>query len=364
MDPTLNSGGRFPPPHNTHRKERIMSENMQCNIYIKNQTGGTISCTNSSIPWGKWTTTPPIQITNNSVGYMCAKGAKGSATGTEGSATYTFSDNATSFTVNFDIPYSGHNSGGGTLGGSGMSQYTAMETDSTYTTQVSFPSGGDAPSVYFLLGLASASVAVSDEKHFDPARKIAFASSAGPVLSSLNIADVAREADCGEISSEELVIIFQGKTDATVLQMLAADRVAPADRVRFVSDRNLIDSARSFKFAVDFAAYVVDVLKSDPEAFNAAEDAITALRRTSQVELLPIANRLEAAKYALLGLRHSQGKDAEITAIEAILACMYMAPGAALLQAGTCARITARDNQGYEAIARWQLEYLQKALAN
>ena len=95
-----------------------MSENMQCKVYVNNTTGGTLSCSNNGLQWGKWDTTPPVQILNNTTGYFMAEGAKGSATGTQGSATYTFGDNATTFTISWDIPYSGANSGGGTLDGS------------------------------------------------------------------------------------------------------------------------------------------------------------------------------------------------------------------------------------------------------
>ena len=167
---------------------------------------------------------------------------------------YTLEDNATTFTVTFEVPFDVYpNSGGGALGGASPNEYTAMETDSDYTTQVSFPSGGNTPTVYFVVGNAP-SMQGSAMFQIDLESKIANAESSHPTLASINMAAVARASDCGVVSSDDLVKMFNGQTEATVQDILAADNVSPSTRVYFVSDRNLISPRQSFTAAVDFAA--------------------------------------------------------------------------------------------------------------
>ncbi len=340
-----------------------MSYKRQCKIYIKNATGEPMSLTGGSMDWGSWTTSPPIQIPNTTAGYMYAQGTGAYATGTGGTVIYTLSDNATTFTVTFEIPFDVYNnSGGGTLGGTSPNQFTAMETDADYKTQVSFPSGGDAPTVYFIVGVPAA-LAESEKFEIDLEGRIARAEAAQPTQASINIAGVARAAQCGVVSSEDLVEMFKGQTEASVQDILAADKVAPSTRVYFVADRNLISPRQSFIAAVDFAAYYTDILTDSPEVNASAQQAIGLLRGVNSQGLEAVTNDLEKAKHILLAPRRSQTAFAQIAAIEAILACIYMDPGAALMQAGSCAQQVASDESSFEAIANWQLEYLQKALA-
>jgi len=339
-----------------------MSTKRQCTINIKNLTGGTMSRTGGSMDWGNWTTTPPIQITTGTVGNMWAQGTGAYATGTQGSVIYTLPDNGTTFTVTFDVPFTGTNSGGGTLGGTSPSQYTAKETDSTYTTQTSFPGGGDAPTVYFLVGVPA--VAVSETGFsIDLKSKVEGATEAEQLLTSINLADVARAARCGVVSSDDLVIAFKGNMVATVEDILGATNIAPSSIVEFVSGRNLIGAQLSFTAAVDFAASYAIVLEDNPEVSKIAAQAIALLRSLNSQGLEAITNELEQAKYSLLAPREGPSVVPKIAAIEAILACIYMDPGAALLQSGSCARQVAADENSFETISKWQLDYLRKALA-
>ncbi|HKO97576.1 MAG TPA: hypothetical protein VJU86_11310 [Pyrinomonadaceae bacterium] len=339
-----------------------MSYKRQCTIYIKNATSGLMSLTGGSIDWGSWATTPPLDIASGTVGYMHAQGTGAYATGTGGSVVYTFADNATTFTVTFEIPFDVYpNTGGGQKGGTSPNEYTAMETDSDYKTQVSFPSGGNTPTVYFIVGNAPSQLERAVFQ-IDLESKIANAEASHPTVTSLNIAEVARAADCGVVSSDDLVKMFKGKTEATVQDILAADNVAPSTRVYFVSDRNLISQRQSFTAAVDFAASYLNVLTDNPEVGDTAQEAIALLRAVNSDGLEAVTNNLERAKLILMAPRGSQTAYAQIAAIEAILACIYMAPGAAMLQAGSCAQQVTSEESSFEAIAKWQLEYLQKAL--
>ena len=96
---------------------------------------------------------------------------------------------------------------------------------------------------------------------------------------------------------------------------------------------------------------------------DAAQEAIALLRAVNSDGLEAVTNNLEKAKHTMLAPQVSPTAYAQIAAIEAILACVYMAPGAAMLQAGSCAQQVASDESSFETIAKWQLEYLQKALA-
>ena len=336
-----------------------MSENMQCNMNIKNTSGGTLSCSATNLQWGKWNGSPPTQITNGSTEAFGAQGVKGSATGTSGSVTYTFADNQTSFTINWDIPYSGSNSGTMPLNGPGASNYTAQEMDSTYTNVVSFPTSGSAVTVYYGIGSAT-----SDDKRGTASITAAVAAKIKALtknvpVPAMDIASVARAADCGEISGAELVTMFKGKTAATCKDILDATNLSAGDRVRFVSNRGLISSLNEFTQAVEFAAYVTDVLKPEKIVYDLAQATITALRDMMKGAPPPdvekMANDLEDTKALMLAQRDHAPLLAQIAAIDAILACVYMSPGAALAQAGSCARDTAPDPFAGEKIAEWQL---------
>jgi hypothetical protein len=334
---------------------------MQCNINIQNTTGGLMSLSSSPLSWGKWNSSPVAQIKNGTQSSCQAMGAKGSATGTQGSVTYQLPDNQTSITINFDIPYSGSNGGGLSISGPGASTYSAQETDSGYVNVVSFPTSGDAPTVYFAIGLATSSTRQSDfdkvvrnrVKHLSPT----------PAAPGLDMAEVARGADCGEITGQQLVKFFNGKTSASALDILGPEEVPPGDRVRFVSDRGIISTEVSYHCAIDFAENVLSALKSDQVAYDLGLEAIEALRLKDPSTLTKIANALEEVKGVVLAQRTRAIYLPQLSAIDAILACIYMDPGAALLQSGSCARNTAPDELQYQKIAYWQLQHMQQLLS-
>lgn len=332
-----------------------MSENMQCHINIQNTTGNVMTQTDISLPWGHWMTTPPTQIGNGTVASFASQGRKGTGSGTQGSVTYLFADNATSCTISWDIPYTGTNSGGMTINGTGASQYRGQETDSTYKTVVGFPSGGDIVTVYFALGVPSMTFSRSLGDSVED--KIRNAHSAAPVP-TLDIATVARAADCGEISGPDLVRLFNGQTSASGLDILKAKGVPPGDLVNFVSNRGLFPPLSELRAAIDFAEYVTPAL-TEKKLIDIAQQLIADLREIEGGGAPPanfdtLANEMEDAKGLLLAQRHHAPLLPQVNAIDAVLGCVYMDHGAALAQAGGCARRTATDRKGYEKIAEWQ----------
>jgi hypothetical protein len=330
-------------------------------MYVRNTTGGTLTQTSSGLTWGNWATSPQTQIATGQTVYFNAEGAKGSATGTQGSVTYMFSDNATTFTISFDIPYSSANSGGLTLAGTGASNYTAQETDNSYNVVISFPSTGKAPTVYFAIGAASGATSAPGIAKAVIAQVKTLSDK--PAQPSIDIAQVARSADCGEITSSDLIGMFNGKTAATAEDIWAAGNVPAVDRVWFSSNRGLISTRASFTAAVDFAEHVIDVLKNNLVAYDWAVKAIAELRKLikggNDQTLDQLADELEDVKALLLAQRNRAPLMPHIAAIDAILTCIYVDPEAALLQAGSCARNTSTSQQGYNQIAEWQLKHLQ-----
>ena len=132
-----------------------MSEKFQCFITIRNTSGGTLSCTYSGLSYGKWVISPPAQILDGTTSAaFWAAGRSGSWTGTTGSVSYAFGDNATSFTVSFDVPFIGDNSGGLNMAGPGMSKYTVVQTESDFEKPANFPRSGDVVRVYLAIGRA------------------------------------------------------------------------------------------------------------------------------------------------------------------------------------------------------------------
>ncbi|MEO8388749.1 aegerolysin family protein [Polaromonas sp.] len=329
---------------------------------IKNTTGGTLTCSATNLPWGKWNGSPPTQITNGQTVSFGAQGAKGSATGTSGSVTYMFADNQTSFTINWDIPYSGSNSGTMTVNGPGSSNYTAQEMDSTYQNVVSFPTSGSAVTVYYGIGAAVQSQNSKKSSITESvAAKIKALTKNIPVP-AMDIASVARAADCGEVSGPELVVMFKGKTTATCKDILNVSSLSAGDRVRFVSNRGLISPLNEFTEAVEFAAYVIAVLKPEKLVYELAEATIQALRDMIKgappPDLEKMANAIEDAKALMLAQRDHKTLLPQVAALDGILACIYMSSGAALAQAGSCARDTAADVGAGEKIEKWQLARL------
>lgn len=342
-----------------------MSENMQCNMNVRNNLTGILTLARADLPWGKWNGNPPSNIAAGATVSFGAQGAKGSATGTSGLVTYTMPDNLTTFTINFDIPYSGSNSGTLTVNGGGASTYTVAETDDSYSgTNVSFPTSGSAPTVYYVIG-SSAQWLEQSPGALTRAliAKVQAASSTVPVP-LIDIATVARASDCGEVSADLLVSLFNGKTSASCVDILNADPISVSDRVSFVSNRGLISPKNEFKAAVDFMEHAASAaLASDKILCDLAMATIKALRALGQAVVPPpdidtLANEMEDAKALMLAQRNARPLLTQVAALDGILACVYMAPGAALAQAGSCARDTASDTPRRDAIAAWQLAYL------
>lgn len=336
-----------------------MSENMQCHMNVKNSTGGTLVLAGSPLSWGKWTDNPPTNITNGQTVSFTAKGAKGSATGTQGSVQYSFPDNVTYFTISFDIPYSGSNSGNMTVNGPGAGNYSANETDSSYQNTVSFPTSGSDVTVYFSVGVPSPRDASITKAVVEKVKALSHTAD----RPTIDIATVARAADCGEVSAEMLVKMFNGKLVARLDEVLAVDSLPAGDRVSFVANRGLISGFDQIQTSIDFAEYTVTVLKNNVVAFDLAEATIAAMRGLLKgkepANLDELADGLEEVKAAMFAARTAPPLTL-IAGIDAVLAPIYFDPGAALAQAGSCARKTAGDDHSkYEAIASWQLNYLK-----
>ena len=343
-----------------------MSENMQCHMNVKNTSGGILTLNSNSLSWGKWGANPPTQIASGQTVNFYAEGAKGSATGTQGSVVYYFSDNQTYLTINFDIPYTGANSGGLNMSGPGMSNYSAQETDDGYVNVVSFPSSGSSVTTYFAIGLATSNAKVV-EVDFSAAVKRRLKVREAVELPSIDIATAARSISCGAIPGPELVKIFNGKTMATALEVLtgAPANVNKADVVRFVGFANIVPSQTAFLVAVDFANDVVDVLKPKPEAYALAVEIIEELRKypsSGSKVLTKLVDDLERIKVLMLNGRASSADATKIAAIEAVVACVYMNTGAALVQAASCGQLAVAGTAKEKTIVKWQFDYLLTAL--
>jgi len=340
-----------------------MSENMQCHMNVKNTSGGTLTLNSSNLDWGKWGQNPPTQIANGAIGSFYAEGAKGTATGTQGSVIYYFSDNQTYLTINFDIPYTGANSGGLTLAGPGMSNYTAQETDDGYVNVVSFPSSGDSVTTYFAIGQATQGAAV---KTFDFAASVRrrLSQPKGPVP-SVDIVEAARRIGCGILSGPDLIKLYDGKTEATALEVLtkAPANLEKSDIIRFAAFAGTVPVQTAFTAAVDFANHVVHTLKPTPDAYGLALEIIEDLKTQSGGSgLTQLVDQLEGIKMLMLSSRTPLPNESQIAAIEAILACVYLDTGGALAQAASCAQVAVAGTPEEKTIVKWQYDYLLNAL--
>ncbi|AYG70175.1 hypothetical protein CCGE531_29495 (plasmid) [Rhizobium sp. CCGE531] len=333
---------------------------------VNNTSGGVLTLNSDGLDWGKWTTNPPTQITNNQIATFSAEGAKGSATGTQGSVVYYFSDNVTYLTISFDIPYTGANSGGLNMAGTGMSNYSAQETDDTYKNVVSFPSSGDSVTTYFAIGLASSNV-VAAKFDFSASVKRRLTMPKARGVPSVDIATAARNISCGAIPGPELVKIFNGKTEATALDVLslAPANLDRADVIRFAALSKIVPTQTAFTAALDFASHVVTILKPAPEAYGVALDLIEELKKypgDGSDALTEHVDQLENIKVLMLSSRTVSTKATQVAAIEALLACVYMDTGAALAQAASCAQLAVAGTAKEKTIVQWQFDYLLKAL--
>ena len=119
---------------------------------IKNNCGRRMSLANSDFEdGGEWKASPPTTIEAGTIGSFEGHNSDGK---TKGYVSYTLGDNVTVFTINFDIPHSGDNTGSGTLASNpgNPNNYIVVETDSTYNVDnpISFPEHG-MPTVYWVV---------------------------------------------------------------------------------------------------------------------------------------------------------------------------------------------------------------------
>jgi hypothetical protein len=347
-----------------------MSTKVQVHFNVKNATGARISLTSDTLTAGTWPTPPPAQIAPGTVSTFMAQGVLNRATGTSGAVAYLLGDNVSTMTINFDAEYyysSWPNSGSLVMGGTSPNNYCAAETDSTYLVGISFPTTGNNLVVYYNVADYPQGPCAS-MKATDALRQalggVLPGLSATPANPTFDIVTVARATDCGLYPSKRLLALFKGATEGTVQQLLLAQQVPAVDRVLFASNQGLLADRAAFGATLDFAAHVLPVLNGTP-TFDTASKLLAALRGMTEgqtsVDVDGMALALEEAKGVLLAQRDREPVMARLAAIDAVLAGCYHGAGAALTQAGSCARATARhDKEKYEAIARWQLAYLKK----
>ena len=180
---------------------------------------------------------------------------------------------------------------------------------------------------------------------------------------TIDIATAARAIPCGAISGTDLVRLFKGQTTASAKDALAAAGVPSEDLVRFVGNRGLLSTRIELTAAIEFAGFVLPVLQSDQIAYDPAEAAVKSLRSmisgAAEQNLDPLVSELGAAKATLLAKPDHATELQKVAAIEAVLACVYMDPGAAYLAAGCSARQTAIGEGDVKSMADRQLAYLQ-----
>lgn len=203
-----------------------MAESINIDFYLRNDTGAAITNTGSPLSWGKWQTSPPTQIDSGTTAHFKASGRANSATGTEGSVTYQLPDNLTSITINFDIPYSGANTGGMVMTGSGASMYCANETDSSYTKIVSFPTSG-SPTTYWEVATTGSNLCPQSTSlvlNESIAERFGIKATANE---SIDVVSAAWSIGCGLYDAADLLKAFKGSPVATVTDILEAEAFPP-----------------------------------------------------------------------------------------------------------------------------------------
>ncbi len=125
------------------------SSNIKFHINNSCSPGKNMTLSASSLDKGHWNISPQTSIAAGGIAYCEAHNDGGK---TKGHLEYTLSDNTTVFTIDFDIPHSGDNTGSGTLGSNpgNPNNYIVEETDSTYENTISFPKHG-MPDTYWLI---------------------------------------------------------------------------------------------------------------------------------------------------------------------------------------------------------------------
>ena len=339
-----------------------MAENRYCSIHLRNETGGVLNKTGEGLSRGKWTTSPPTQIGNSMAVNFKATGAKGSATGAQGSVTYMLPNGKISFEIYFHIPYSSANSGGIVVINSGgvVNPYRIQQTDSTFTETVSFPSRGHQVTVYFYVGQLSNTGDLNVTSWDGTVLDTVSGLSDQAKSDTTDIVTVARHTPPGDYSRARVIELFDGKLTASLAEVLDAN-VPALDKMSFVIEQDLISSKVAFESAIEFADHSLPALETS-KAHASASAVMSALRKlsagTQAPDLGQNIQKLEEAK-AISLLYH---KNQEVAAIEAILACIYMAPHAALLQAGSCARQVAEESQAYQIEIAWQFNCLKEKI--
>jgi hypothetical protein len=348
-----------------------MSENIGIDIYLKNLNKLAITKQSDDLKWGKWDKNMPTQIAGNEIAHGTALGRKATGTGTQGSVVYMLPDNATTIKISFDIPYTGANTGSMTMTGAGTSDYIARETADGYENVVTFPGSGSKPSTYFMVGPAPASGAhhaASPEDLTAAVRRRIARLTTTAARERVTLPDAAWAIDCGRYTGEELIEVFKGQTSATVQEVLATRRATADEVVQFVCTLDLVPPRLAFEASLDFAQHVLETLESDPQAHDLAQRLLAGIRSLLQGDeggdLNEYADGLEDVKATWRALGVIEGSRlAQLAAVEAVLAPAFMGPGAALMQAGSCARSTAGDDERrYQKIAQWQLLYLRDRL--
>lgn len=340
-----------------------MSENFACDMFVNNKTGAVMSLTDSGLDYGKWTISPPPQINTGTVAEFKAEGAKGSATGTTGSVTYTLGDNATTIKISFSIPYSGDNTGGLTMGGASPSNYTAEETDSAYATPQSFPATDHVVEAYFLIGVPKTPDAAKAPSLTEAVLARLAGRGAAAVLPTIDVASIARATDCGELPGPELLRLAAGRTSVNFREILEIETMPSGDLVRFVTEQRLLPVHRQFEAALAFAEAALPALRDHASVQDLARRALAEMRglmagsRSSALDQLE--QPLLAARTELRAQLGNGRRTPEVGAVEAVLACMYKTPAAAALSAGSCVRASAPSKEAYQAISDEQLAFLK-----
>ena len=94
------------------------------NVTGRINTPVALTLSGVDLPWGKWSVPPSPQIPADSkaLEIFYAMGAKGSATGTEGTVSYLAAD-GTTFALYFDDPYSSGNNAAIRVAGASAAKY-------------------------------------------------------------------------------------------------------------------------------------------------------------------------------------------------------------------------------------------------
>lgn len=355
-----------------------MSENMNFTFTLENRTGNNLALKTGSNSTGRWSSAPGAQINNNSAGKFKAMGRGGGCEGVAGSVAWSAFDGSV-FTVNYEVPYTGANSGNFTAANSsdpgspsttfdfGFASYSQKKY-SLPKTPTSFPTSGDAVVLYGLIELKpQPSAALGDSASVDARLSAMVRPSAGQARrSEIDLETFLGEYPIGnKYTPADIRRFFGSNNSVTMKEILEQDAVAADDRVNAALSLGFLSPAASLEAAICCANFTSFTFKKDAELSKLGQMFVEMLAAAEAGEDVPgFANTYQAIReaHAVQSVRRTSRLPTPMeAACETLLAPVDVAAEDAALRAFGCSLATAQgDEQKRSEIAKWQLDYLKQ----